>query len=84
MVIAETAGQYTQKTTGKQIDQITLTCLDNDTEAQYLDTFEFSLSADDIPKYRGKLNRKTIQLGISRIAEFGSKIRMSGKILSVK
>jgi hypothetical protein len=62
-----------------------ITCLDVDPSGVRLaNTFDYTLSDDEKAKYAGKLQDKTIVLGVRDFTPFGGRLRARGAITSVE
>lgn len=59
-------------------------CLDTDPEHPFLNTFDFTLSDDEIVKFSGKLTGKRVEIAITNMdTSFAGRIRARGTILKL-
>ena len=60
-----------------------ITCLDADPSGyRLLMPFDYTLSEDEKAKYAGKLQDKTIVLGVRELVPFGGRLRARGAIVT--
>jgi hypothetical protein len=81
-VISERPDEYT----GKKglVKQHVCNVMDKEPgQNRLVQPLEYTLSEDEKAKYAGKLQDKTIQLGIREIVPFGGRLRVRGSIVNV-
>lgn len=82
LVLSERPDEYT----GKKglVKQQVLNVIDQEPGVNRLaQPLEYSLSEEEKTRFAGKLQDKTIQLGIREIVPFGGRLRVRGQIVSV-
>ena len=82
LVLSDRPDEYT----GKRglVKQQILTVIDQEPGNNRLtQPLEYSLSDEEKPKFAGKLQEKTIKLGIREIVPFGGRMRVRGQIIEV-
>ena len=82
LVLSDRPDEYT----GKRglVKQQILTVIDQEVGVNRLtQPLEYALSEDEKPKFAGKLQDKTIKLGIREIVPFGGRLRVRGEIVEV-
>ncbi|HWN95776.1 MAG TPA: hypothetical protein VNT99_12135 [Methylomirabilota bacterium] len=82
LVLSDRPDEYT----GKKglVKQQVITVIDQEAGHNRLtQPLEYSLSEDEKPKYAGKLQDKTLKLGIREIVPFGGRLRVRGQIIEV-
>lgn len=81
-VISERSDSYVGKR--GPVKQQILACLDTDPEHAFINTFDYTLSEEELPKHSGKLQGKRIELAITNMEPgFAGRIRARGAILKV-
>jgi hypothetical protein len=66
------------------VKQQVATCQDIETSGvRLVQMFDYFLSDDEKVKYAGKLLDREMKLGVTEISQFGSRLRVRGKIMEV-
>lgn len=80
-VVSERVDEYTGKR--GHVKQQVVTLLDADAADRFVNTFDYTLSREEVEKYSGKLSDKVIELAIHNFeAMFNGRLRARGRIVS--